>query len=80
MSSCPYKNLFGKPREGIRRYRIFDIAIFDTVVVLLIGILFSWITKINLLVILAVLFLSGILVHRLFCVRTGIDKKIFGDK
>jgi len=80
MTSCPYKDLFGKPREGIRRYRIFDIAIFDTAIVLLIGIIFSWVTKINLWLTLAVLFISGIVVHRLFCVRSGLDKKIFGDK
>ena len=24
---CKYKDLFGEPREGLRKYRIFDIAI-----------------------------------------------------
>lgn len=74
---CKYKDLFGKPNEGLRKYRIFDIAILDTSVVIIIGILFSWVTKINIWLTLAVLFISGILAHRLFCVRTGIDRFLF---
>jgi hypothetical protein len=77
MDLCKYKNLFGKPGEGLRQYRIFDIAIYDTIVVILIGILLSWVTKINIWVVLIVLFISGIIAHRLFCVRTGIDKILF---
>jgi fatty acid desaturase len=76
---CKYKNLFGEPREGIRKYRIFDIAIFDTAVVLIIGFLISYFTKINIWIVLLVLFVSGIIVHRLFCVRTGIDKLLFSN-
>ena len=75
---CQYKDLFGKPRDGLRKYRIFDIAILDTAVVIIIGLIFSWVTKVNIWLTLAVLFLSGIVVHRLFCVKTGLDKKIFG--
>jgi hypothetical protein len=30
-SLCPYKYLFGKPNEGVHQYRIFDIAIVDTI-------------------------------------------------
>jgi hypothetical protein len=77
MDLCKYKNLFGKPGEGLRQYRIFDIALYDTIVVILIGILLSWVTKINIWVVLIVLFISGIVTHRLFCVRTGIDKLLF---
>jgi len=29
--------------------------------------------------VLAVLFLSGIVVHRIFCVRTGVDKMLFPE-
>ena len=76
---CKYKNLFGKPNEGLRQYRIFDIAIFDTVVVLLIGILIALVTKVNIWIVLAVLFISGIILHRLFCVRTGVDRLLFTE-
>jgi fatty acid desaturase len=74
---CKYKNLFGKPGEGLRKYRIFDIAIYDTSVVIIIGLLFSYFTGYNIWLTLAVLFVSGIIVHRMFCVRTGIDKLLF---
>jgi fatty acid desaturase len=74
---CKYKNLFGKPGEGLRKYRIFDIAIYDTVIVIIIGFLISYFTGYNLWITLAVLFISGIIAHRLFCVRTGVDKLLF---
>ena len=76
---CKYKDLFGKPNEGMRRYRIAGIAIMDTLVVFLIGIVFSYMTGYSLLPTLAVLFISGIITHRMFCVRTGIDRILFPD-
>jgi len=74
---CKYKNLFGKPGEGLRKYRIFDIAIYDTIIVIIIGFLISYFTGYNLWITLSVLFISGIIAHRLFCVRTGVDKLLF---
>ena len=74
---CSYKNLFGKPNEGLRKYRIFDIAIMDTLIVIIIGIFISVFTRINVWIVLFILFISGIIVHRMFCVRTGIDKLLF---
>jgi fatty acid desaturase len=74
---CKYKNLFGKPGEGLRKYRILDIAIYDTAVVILIGLLISYFTGYNIWLTLAVLFVSGIIAHRMFCVRTGVDKLLF---
>jgi len=74
---CKYKNILGKPGAGLRKYRIFDIAILDTAVVIIVGILISRITGYNIWITLVVLFLSGIVVHRLFCVRTGVDKMLF---
>ena len=74
---CKYKNLFGEPNTGIRKYRIFDIAIYDTSIVIIIGSLFSYFTGYNIWITLAVLFISGIIVHRMFCVRTGVDKLLF---
>ena len=74
---CKYKNLFGKPGEGLRKYRILDIAIYDTAVVIVIGLLISYFTGYNIWLTLAVLFVSGIIAHRMFCVRTGVDKLLF---
>jgi uncharacterized membrane protein len=74
---CKYKDILGKPREGIRKYRIFDISIMDTVVVLIFGYIISWYMQWNLWIVLIVLFISGIIVHKIFCVRTRIDRWIF---
>ena len=90
---CQYKNIFGAPGTGIHKYRIFNIAIVDTVVVLLLALLITWIwykkfaTKKNkkhaIWVLLGTsigLFLLGVLIHRLFCVDTAVNKKIFGPQ
>ena len=77
---CKYKDLFGKPNAGLRKYRIFDIAILDCVVVIVIGYLISWFFKWNLWYTLGGIFLLGIFAHRIFCVRTGLDKMLFPDK
>ena len=77
LNLCKYKNLFGKPGEGLRKYRILDIAIYDTAVVIVIGLLISYFTGYNIWLTLAVLFVSGIIAHRMFCVRTGVDKLLF---
>ena len=74
---CKYKNAFGLPGEGLRKYRIFDIAIYDTVIVILFGFLISYFTGYNLWITLVVLFLSGIIAHRMFCVRSGVDRMLF---
>jgi hypothetical protein len=74
---CRFKDLFGKPNTGIRKYRIFNIAIMDTVIVIIFGILISEATKISLGWTLGGLFILGIIVHRMFCVRTGVDRMLF---
>jgi hypothetical protein len=76
---CKYKNLFGQPNIGLRKYRIFDIALYDTLVVIIIGVIFSYVSGFSLWKTLAILFISGIIVHRLFCVRSGVDKLLFPD-
>jgi hypothetical protein len=74
---CKYKDILGKPREGIRKYRIFDISIMDTAVVIIFGFFISRYMEWNLWLTLFVLFILGIIVHKIFCVRTGIDKLLF---
>ena len=80
MSLCQYKDLFGRPNEGLRRYRIAGIAIYDTVIVLIICLLISYFSNIAFYKVFVVIFVSGIIAHRMFCVRTGIDKLLFTDE
>ena len=75
---CKYKDLLGKVGKGVHSYRIFNIAIVD-VLLTFIGayIIYLFDTKNNYFVILGIVFLSGIILHRVFCVRTTIDKLLF---
>lgn len=74
---CKYKNLFGEPNTGLRKYRIFDIAVMDVAVVIGFGYLISKYLNWNLGYTLGGLFVLGIIAHRMFCVRTGLDKILF---
>jgi len=81
---CKYKNIFGEVGTGLHSIRIFNIAIFDVVSTILGGIVIHIILEqyfniyIRLWVLLIFLFALGIFLHRLFCVRTTVDKFLFG--
>lgn len=74
---CKYKDILGKPKKGIHSYRLFNIAVADVALTLIVSKLISVYTKISVYKTFIVLFLLGILLHRLFCVRTTIDKLLF---
>jgi len=76
---CQYKDILGKPGQGVHSYRIFNIAYVD-VLFTIIGayIIYLFFPKINYFVILISLFILGIILHKIFCVRTTIDKYLFG--
>ena len=74
---CKYKDIIGKPREGVRSIRFLGIAVVDSLVTLLAAFLISWIFKISLFYTIIPLFFSGIIIHRMFCVDTGIDRLLF---
>jgi hypothetical protein len=74
---CRYKHIFGDPGTGIHSIRVFDIAIIHVFTTLAFAYLFSYFLKIKLLYCIVGLFLLGILCHRIFCVRTTVDKWLF---
>lgn len=82
MDTCKYKDLFGKPKEGVHSYRLFDIAIADVVIMIvfskLIEILFGDQLEMSFWYILLWTFVAGIIAHRFFCVRTTVDVLLFG--
>ena len=80
--SCPFKKyseIFGKPNTGFHSFRVFDIAILDLLGTILISGLISVSFNFNFLIVLIFLLVLGILLHRLFCVNTTINKLIFGE-
>jgi hypothetical protein len=88
MSLCKYKNVLGEPNTGIHSVRVFNIAIFDVLATILVGVLLhqyiivEWLemsSSIKLWMVLVFLFALGIFLHRLFCVRTTVDKILFDE-
>ena len=77
MNLCKYKDIFGKPNTGVHSYRIFNIAIVDVLLTILVAFIIARLIKKPFWIVLLILFLFGIILHRLFCVRTTIDKLIF---
>ena len=78
---CNYRNLFGEVNTGLHSYRLFNIAVVDVLVTLFVAWIihyFILVGKYSFWLVLTVLFLCGILAHRLFCVRTTVDKWLFG--
>ena len=74
---CRYKNYLGKSGEGVHSYRIFDIAYVDVIFTILVAWLISHFLKMSFGYTLFAFFLLGIVMHRMFCVRTTIDKLIW---
>jgi hypothetical protein len=88
MSLCKYKNAFGEINTGIHSIRIFDFAIFDILSTILASIVIHQIIIVELLkmndriklwMVIVFMFILGILLHRLFCVKTTVDKILFGE-
>ncbi len=77
LNLCKYKDIFGKPKEGAHSYRIFNIAIVDVILTILAAYLLSIFTGYKFVYTLIFMFILGIISHRIFCVRTTIDKLLF---
>ncbi len=76
---CKYKDILGKPGEGLHSYRVFNIAIVDVLFTVLLAkfIQYYIMEGTDFLLILICCFILGIILHRIFCVRTTIDKLLF---
>jgi uncharacterized membrane protein len=79
MNLCKYKNLIGKEGTGVHSYRFLNVAIIDVIVTIFGAYIIHLIFKIKFIYILIFSFLLGIVCHRLFCVRTTVDKWLFKE-
>ena len=73
--TCRFSDIFGLPGTGVHSIRIFNIAIIDVFFTMVL----AYITKgpFNYWTTLLIWFLIGIIVHKLFCVKTTINNLIF---
>ena len=76
-SLCQYSKSLGEVGKGIHSYRIFNIAYMDVLGTILGAYILSYSFNTPFLYTLVGLFILGITLHRLFCVRTTIDKLLF---
>jgi hypothetical protein len=75
---CEYKDILGKVGEGAHSIRIFNIAIVDVLLTIITAYIIHLLTpSYRFLSVLLILVASGIILHRIFCVRTTIDKLLF---
>lgn len=86
---CNYQNFFGKPGEGIHSYRLFNVAIADVIMTVIAALIitnlrskeklgFEGISNAKFfLITLSILIGIGIILHKLFCVDTTINKLLF---
>ena len=72
--SCPFKDIFGKPREGPHAWRVLDVAVVDSVLTILLALVLQKIffQNFSFLKVLAVTFIVGELMHWYFCVDTKV--------
>ena len=58
--------------------RLFGLSVYDVVISLAFAIIGSWITGYSVIILATIIFVSGIIVHRLFCVNTALNVAIYG--
>jgi hypothetical protein len=79
MNFCKYANILGEPNKGIHKYRFMGVAIVDVIMTIALGLFIAHYFKKDKFKTILILFILGIILHRLFCVRTSIDKALFPD-
>jgi|688.fasta_scaffold1010800_1 hypothetical protein len=78
MSLCKYRDVLGKPKQGFHKHFL-GVAIGDLVGTILVCVLIWKIFHVNFWLVLLIALLLGIILHRIFCVNTTINKSIFGE-
>lgn len=76
MSLCKYRSILGNPGQGVHSFRIFNVAVVDVVLTVLAAVLIS---RRHFWKVLLALFVAGIVAHRVFCVRTTVDRLLFKE-
>ena len=77
MDLCKYKNILGEPGKGIHSYRLFGVAIADVTMTVIAAAFISYFLKYSFILTLVTLFILGIVLHKMFCVKTTIDMLLF---
>jgi len=74
---CKYRDALGVPGTGAHSIRLGGVAIVDVIMTLIGAYIIARIARTSFVWTAAGFFLLGIILHRLFCVRTTLDKLLF---
>lgn len=77
MTLCRFRHVFGIEKEGIHRYRFYNIAVADTLMTIVGALIISYIYQYNFFIVFIILLIVGTLLHRLFCVETTLTNIVF---
>jgi len=70
---CQYKDILGVPGTGVHSVRFLGTPIFDYIGTILLAMIVTKVTKIPLVTSTILMFLLGIILHNVFCVKIGGD-------
>lgn len=73
---CKYKDILGKPGEGVHKKRVCGLAAFDIFGTMLVSLLIYLKWGGNIIIILLLLFVIGEALHLAFCVDTPVTRYI----
>ena len=79
MSLCEYRDVLGVPGQGAHAYRFMGVAVVDLALTIVAAILITRVAGWSFVYVLVGLLVLGVALHRLFCVRTTVDRLLFRD-
>ncbi len=74
---CQYSDIFGKPGEGIHKWRLGRFAAADVILTFILWLILVSLLNFSPIYSAIGLVGAGIIVHRAFCVDTALNKMIF---
>ena len=74
---CKYRNMFGAPNTGIHAHRFMGLAVVDVIMTVVFAVFLSQMFQFHVLYAILGMFLLGVVMHRMFCVRTMVDQWFF---
>lgn len=66
-----YKDVFGRPGEGVHKYRFGGVAIVDYLMSIVMALIITHLTDIPFVITTICVFVGAIILHHLFGVKTG---------
>lgn len=73
-----YRDVLGKPKEGVHKYRFMNVAIVDYLLTIIGAFIIGYLTAIPVEIVTIILFSLGVILHLLFDVNTNTTKFLKG--